>query len=147
MVRMPTGSLQGVRGSSDETVGFAPGVGDAELEMWIRKSDLLPLRIEARVEDPKTMFTSVYSDFGTDVDVSVPENVIHVGLMDGLMEGALSPEQLGEVVRALPVAGQPVHRGGDRYGCVPGSDRWGQRGGLPGADGIQQLRRRDFPLN
>ena len=96
------------RGSRDlrQAAGFAPGVGEAELEMWISKPDLFPLRIEARVEDPETMFTSVYSDFGTDVDVSVPENVIHVGLMDGLMEGALSPEQLGEVVRALPVPGQ-----------------------------------------
>ena len=97
-----------VKGTGDlrQAVGFAPGVGEAELEIWIRRSDLLPLRIEARVEDPETMFTSVYSDFGTDVDVSVPENVIHVGLMDGLTEGALSPEQLGEVVRALPVRGQ-----------------------------------------
>ena len=59
-------------GELRRTVGFAPGVGDAELEMWIRKSDLLPLRIETRVEDPDTMFTSIYSDFGTDVDVSVP---------------------------------------------------------------------------
>ena len=93
-------------GELRQVVGFALGVGEAELEMWISKPDLFPLRIEARVEDPETMFTSVYSDFGADVDVSVPENVIHVGLMDGLMEGALSPEQLGEVVRALPVLGQ-----------------------------------------
>ena len=81
--------------------GGGRGVGDVD-----KQARPVSAAHRARVEDPETMFTSVYSDFGTDVDVSVPENVIHVGLMDGLMEGALSPEQLGEVVRALPVLGQ-----------------------------------------
>ncbi len=112
-------------GELRRTVGFTPGVGDAELEMWIRRSDLLPLRIEARVEDPETMYTSVYSDFGTSVNVSVPGNVIHVGLIDGLLEGALSPEQLGEVMRALPEAGQKcieAEIGTDVYREVIGGD-------------------------
>ena len=89
-----------------EAVGFAPGLGEVEMMIWISKTGVLPLRIEARVEDPEIRYTSVYSDYGSEEDVSVPENVIHVGLMDGLMEGALSPEQLGQVVRALPVPGQ-----------------------------------------
>ena len=115
------------RGSRDlrQAVGFAPGVGEAELEIWIRRSDLLPLRIEARVEDPETMYTSVYSDFGTSVNVAVPENVIHVGLIDGLLKGALSPEQLGQVVRALPVEGQQcieAEIGTDVYRVVIGGD-------------------------
>ncbi len=112
-------------GELRRTVGFAPGVGDAELEMWIGRSDLLPLRIEARVEDPETMYTAVYSDIGASVNVSVPENVIHVGLIDGLLKGALSPEQLGQVVRALPVAGQQcieAEIGTDVYRVVIGGD-------------------------
>ncbi len=117
--------IAGGSGDLRQAVGFAPGVGEAELEIWISKPDLLPLRIEARVEDPETMFTSVYSDFGTSVNVSVPGNVIHVGLIDGLLEGALSAEQLGEVMRALPVAGQKcieAEIGTDVYREVIGGD-------------------------
>ena len=117
--------IAGGSGDLRQAVGFAPGVGEAELEIWISKPDLLPLRIEARVEDPETMYTSVYSDFGTSVNVSVPGNVIHVGLIDGLLEGALSPEQLGEVMRALPEAGQKcieAEIGTDVYREVIGGD-------------------------
>ena len=115
------------RGSRDlrQAVGFAPGVGEAELEMWISKPDLFPLRIEAQVEDPETMFTSVYSDFGTDVDVSVPENVIDIGWMNELMEGTLSPDELGQVVRAFPVPGQQcieAEIGAEVYREVIGGD-------------------------
>ena len=55
------------RGSRDlrQAAGFAPGVGEVELEIWISKPDLFPLRIEAQVEDPETMYTSVYSDYGS----------------------------------------------------------------------------------
>ena len=115
------------RGTGDfrEAAGFGPGVGEAELMMWISESGLLPLRIEARVEDPDVTFTSVYSDYSMDSGVSVPENVVHVGLMDGLLEGALSPEQLGQVVRALPVPGQKcieAEVGTDVYQVVIGGN-------------------------
>ncbi len=115
------------RGTGDfrEAAGFGPGVGEAELMMWISESGVLPLRIEARVEDPDVTFISVYSDYSMDSGVSAPENVVHVGLMDGLLEGALSPEQLGQVVRALPVPGQKCIEseiGTEVYRVVIGGD-------------------------
>lgn len=87
-------------------LGLPRGVGAPKAEMWISQSDLLLLRIEARVQDPETMSIIVYSDYGSDVDVSVPENVIKYDLIDRFMEWTLSPEELGQVVRALPVPGQ-----------------------------------------
>ena len=116
-----------VRGSPEVRValGLPPGAGAPVVEMWISKSDLLLLRIETRVKDLDRMYISVYSDYGSVVDVSLPENVIHVGLMDGLMEGALSPEQLGRGSARSPGARPAVHRGGNRGGGIPGSDRWG----------------------
>ena len=115
------------RGTGDfrEAAGFPPGVGEAELMMWISEGNLLPLRIEARVEDPDVMLTSVYSDYDRNLGVPAPENVIHVGLMDGLLEGALSPEQLGQVVRALPAPGQQCIEseiGTEEYRVVIGGD-------------------------
>lgn len=115
------------RGTGDlrEAIGFAPGLGEAELMMWISQENLLPLRIEGQVEDPDATFTSVYTNYNSDVEVPAPENVIHVGLMDGLLEGALSPEQLGQVVRALPVVGQKcieAEIGTEVYRVVIGGD-------------------------
>ena len=97
-----------VRGSPEVrlALGLPSGAGAPEAEMWISKSDLLLLRIETRVKDLDRMYISVYSDYGSDVDVSLPENVIHFRLMDRFEEGFLSPEELGQVVRGFPVAGQ-----------------------------------------
>ena len=89
-----------------QTVGFREGVGVPEVELWISRADLLPLRIETTIEDPEASLVFIYTDYGADVDVSVPDNVIDIGWMNELMEGTLSPDELGQVVRALPVAGQ-----------------------------------------
>lgn len=136
-----------VRGTGDfrEAAGFPPGVGEAELMMWISKADLLPLRIEARVKDPDFLFTSVYSDYDSDGGVSAPENVVHVGLMDGLLEGALSPEQLGQVVRALPVSGQKcieAEIGTEEYRVVIGGD---SEADIPVLNAFNKCRGEIFP--
>ena len=97
----------------DDDMGFymAPwsGLGMSEVEMWISRDDLLPLRIEARYEEinsfPRT-FSAVYSDFGAEVDVSVPKDVLDIGYLDRLEQRTLSPEELGRLVRAFPVEGQ-----------------------------------------
>ena len=89
-----------------QTVGFREGVGVPEVELWISRADLLPLRIETTIEDPEASLVFIYTDYGEDVDVSVPENVIDIGWMNELMEGTLNPDELGQVVRALPVVGQ-----------------------------------------
>ena len=97
----------------DDDMGFymAPwsGQGMSEVEMWISRDDLLPLRIEARYEEinsfPRT-FSAVYSDFGAEVDVSVPKDVLDIGYLDRLEQRTLSPEELGRLVRAFPVEGQ-----------------------------------------
>ena len=97
----------------DDDMGFymAPwsGQGMSEVEMWISRDDLLPLRIEARYEEinsfPRT-FSAVYSDFGVEVDVSVPKDVLDIGYLDRLEQRTLSPEELGRLVRAFPVEGQ-----------------------------------------
>ena len=63
------------------------GQGMSEVEMWISRDDLLPLRIEARYEEinsfPRT-FSAVYSDFGVEVDVSVPEETLDIEFLDHL---------------------------------------------------------------
>ena len=89
-----------------QTVGFREGVGVPEVELWISREDLLPLRIETTIEDPEASLVFIYTDYGEDVDVSVPENVIDIGWMNELMEGALNPDELGQVVRAL--TGRPA---------------------------------------
>ena len=89
-----------------QTVGFRAGVGVPEVELWISRADLLPLRIETSIEDPEASLVFIYTDYGADIDVSVPEHVIDIGWMNELMEGTLNPDELGQVVRALPVAGQ-----------------------------------------
>ena len=132
-------------GDFREAAGFPPGVGEAELMMWISVADLLPLRIEARVEDPDATFTSVYSDYDGNPGDSAPENVVHVGLMDGLLEGALSPEQLGEVVRALPVSGQKcieAEIGTEEYRVVIGGD---SEADIPVLNAFNKCRGEIFP--
>ena len=41
-----------------QAVGFQPGIGAPELELWIGRDDLLPLRIETSVEDPEGTLSS-----------------------------------------------------------------------------------------
>ena len=97
----------------DDDMGFymAPwsGRGMSEVEMWISRDDLLPLRIEALYEEinsfPRT-FSAVYSDFGVEVDVSVPKDVLDIGYLDRLEQRTLSPEELGRLVNVFPTEGQ-----------------------------------------
>ena len=56
-------------------MGIRPGYGRPKMELWISQADLLPLRIEARYEEINKSFSAVYSAFGAEVDVSVPEEV------------------------------------------------------------------------
>ena len=96
----------------DDDMGFYmgpwSGQGMSEVEMWISRDDLLPLRIEARYEEinsfPRT-FSAVYSDFGVEVDVSVARRMsldIELSLIASVSKRTLSPEELGRLVRAYP---------------------------------------------
>ena len=116
----------------DEDMGFymAPwsGQGMSEVEMWISRDDLLPLRIKARYEEinsfPRT-FIAVYSDYGAEVDVSVPKDVLDIGYLDRLEQRTLSPEEMGRLVRAFPVEGQKcveAEIGSDLYQEVVSGD-------------------------
>ena len=108
-----------------QAVGFQPGVGAPELELWIGREDLLPLRIEASVEDPGGTLVFVYSEYGTVLDISAPDEPLDIRYLEGLMLGALNPEQLGELVRAFPVPGQQCIEeeiGADAYREVIGGD-------------------------
>ena len=97
----------------DDDMGFymAPwsGLGMSEVEMWISREDLLPLRIEARYEEinsfPRT-FSAFYSDFGAEVDVSVPKDVLDIGYLDRLEQRTLSPEEMIQMLSVFPDEGQ-----------------------------------------
>ena len=97
----------------DDDMGFymAPwsGLGMSEVEVWISRDDLLPLRIEARYEEinsfPRT-FSAVYSDFGVEVDVSVPEETLDIEFLDHLWQGTLSPEEVSRLLHIIPLEGQ-----------------------------------------
>ena len=108
-----------------QAVGFQPGIGATALELWIGQDNLLPLRIEASVEDPGGTLVFVYSEYGTVLDISAPDESLDVRYLEGLMLGALNPEQLGELVRAFPVPGQQCIEeeiGADAYREVIGGD-------------------------
>ena len=108
-----------------QAVGFQPGVGATELELWIGRDDLLPLRIETSVEDPEGTLVFVYSEYGAELDISAPEESLDARYLEGLMLGALNPEQLGQLVRAFPVPGQQCIEeeiGADAYREVIGGD-------------------------
>ena len=108
-----------------QKVHLRPGVGVPEVELWISRVDLLPLRIETTTEDPEASLTYIYSDFGGEVDVSAPEQAIDFRLLDRFREGELSPEELGQVVRFLPVPGQQcieAEIGAEVYREVIGGD-------------------------
>ena len=108
-----------------QAVGFQPGVGAPELELWIGRDDLLPLRIETSVEDPEGTLVFVYSEYGAELDISPPDESLDARYLEGLMLGALNPEQLGQLVRAFPVPGQQCIEeeiGADAYREVIGGD-------------------------
>ena len=108
-----------------QAVGFQPGVGATELELWIGRDDLLPLRIETSVEDPEGTLVFVYSEYGAEFDISPPDESLDARYLEGLMLGALNPEQLGQLVRAFPVPGQQCIEeeiGADAYREVIGGD-------------------------
>ena len=108
-----------------QAVGFQPGVGAPELELWIGRDDLLPLRIETSVEDPEGTLVFVYSEYGAELDISAPDEPLDIRYLEGLMLGALNPEQLGQLVRAFPVPGQQCIEeeiGADAYREVIGGD-------------------------
>ena len=108
-----------------QAVGFQPGVGAPELELWISRADLLPLRIETSVEDPEGTLVFVYSEYGAEFDISAPDEPLDARYLEGLMLGALNPEQLGQLVRAFPVPGQQCIEeeiGADAYREVIGGD-------------------------
>ena len=108
-----------------QAVGFQPGVGATELELWIGRDDLLPLRIETSVEEPEGTLVFVYSEYGAELDISAPDDSLDARYLEGLMLGALNPEQLGQLVRAFPVPGQQCIEeeiGADAYREVIGGD-------------------------
>ena len=94
----------------DEALGFDVGARSrdeaTEIEIWISRDDLLPLRIEARFDKNGEYFNADYSGFGSAVDISAPELVLDLYYLQGLLDGTLDPEEKGLVVRAFPAEGQ-----------------------------------------
>ncbi len=91
-------------------LGFDVGarlVNDASVvEMWVSREDLLPLRIEARFDGAGESFSAVYSDFGSGIDVSAPEEVLDLDYLQGLLDGTLDAEEKGLMVSVFPPEGQ-----------------------------------------
>ena len=94
----------------DEALGFDVGARSrdeaTEIEIWISRDDLLPLRIEARFDKNGEYFNADYSGFGSAVDISAPESVLDLYYLQGLLDGTLGSEEKGLVVRAFPAEGQ-----------------------------------------
>ena len=87
-------------------MGIRPGYGRPKMELWISQADLLPLRIEARYEEINKSFSAVYSAFGAEVDVSVPEEVWDIDYLARLWQGPLSGDVMSRLLRVFPVEGQ-----------------------------------------
>ena len=94
----------------DEAMGFNVGARSrgevTEVEIWISRDDLLPLRVEARFDKNGEYFNAEYSGFGSAVDISAPESVLDLDYLQRLLDGTLNPEEKGLVVRAFPAEGQ-----------------------------------------
>ena len=105
----------------DEALGFDVGARSrgevTEIEIWISRDDLLPLRIEARFDKNGEYFNAEYSGFGSAVDISAPESVLDLDYLQGLLDGTLNPEEKGLVVRAFPAEGQKCVE--DEIGAAP----------------------------
>ena len=89
-----------------EEAGLPPGADAPELDLWISRDDLLPRHLEISVEDPPTDLLVTYSDYGAGTDIRVPDDAIDADYLDRLMNGDLSPEEIGQLVRIFPVPGQ-----------------------------------------
>ena len=76
-----------------------------EVEVWISRDDLLPLRIEARFDKAGESFSVAYSEFGAAVDISASE-VLDLEYLQGLLDGTLDAEEKGLMVRVFPPEGQ-----------------------------------------
>ena len=89
-----------------EEMGFRPVAGFPEVELWISRVDLLPLRIETQFEEINGGFSAVYSDFGAEVDLPVPKEVLDQDYLRRLPYGPLSQGEMVRLLRAVPVEGQ-----------------------------------------
>ena len=91
-------------------LGFDVGarlVNDASVvEVWVSRDGLLPLRVEVQFEGAGESFSAVYSDFGSGVDVSAPEEVLDLDYLQGLLDGTLDAEEKGLMVSVFPPEGQ-----------------------------------------
>ena len=108
-----------------QAVGFQPGVGAPELELWIGRDDLLPLRIETSVEDPEGTLVFVYSEYGAELGHLCPRRAPGRKVSRRAHTGSAESGAVGPIGTGLSGAGSAVHRGGDRGGCLPRGDRWG----------------------
>ena len=77
----------------------------SEVEMWISRDDLLPLRIEVRFDKAGESFNAVYSGFGAALDLSAAE-ILDLDYLQRLLDGTLDAEEKGLMVRAFPPEGQ-----------------------------------------
>lgn len=89
-----------------EALGLPSGVDAPTMDMWVGTEDLLPRRIESRVEDPPTDLEFTYSGYGAETDIRVPDDAIDADYLERLAIGDLSPEEIGQLVRIFPVPGQ-----------------------------------------
>ena len=89
-----------------EEMTLPPGSDAPAMNIWVSRDDLLPRRIEFSIEDPRTNLRITYSDYGVQKTIRVPDDAIGSDYPDRLMNGDLSPEEIGQLVRILPVSGQ-----------------------------------------
>ena len=95
----PTKKLEEMIGFNEDVSWWRVGV--LEVEIWVSRDTLLPLRIEFR-SDEFVVFSAAYSVFGTAGEIHSPKEVLDEGYEHRLWSGNLNPEDVGPLVRALP---------------------------------------------
>lgn len=82
------------------------GRGAVMVDLWMRYEDHLPIRMEFQVELTPAVLEFVYSDYGADVEISMPEEALDIIYIVRLIQGDLGPEGTGALIRIIPVQGQ-----------------------------------------
>ena len=80
--------------------------GIAEVEILISGDDLLPTRFEGGIDGFNASFSVEYSNFGANLEVSLPEEAWDFDYLQRLRESTLSVEEMGRMLRVFPVEGQ-----------------------------------------
>ena len=98
--------------------------GIAEVEILISGDDLLPTRFEGGIDGFNASFSVEYSNFGANLEVSLPEEAWDFDYLQRLRESTLSVEEMGRMLRVFPVEGQKCVEVDIGSGLYLKSDFW-----------------------